>query len=261
MDINTFYKHASGVIHNIRAVVIAGGRGTRLYPLTRNRAKCMLPINGKPLLEHVIRYLASYGFTEIVVTVGKKRKQIVEYFGDGSKLGVSLLYSLEKKALGTAGSFKNAEKLISNTTLVMQGDTLTDFNLNKIMSFHKKKKALATIAVTRAEDTKEYGVVGIDAYNRIIDFWEKPKESMGNLVNSGIYVLERDVLNLIPENTKFDFSGDLFPLLLKRRLPFYALEMEGYWFDIGTPENYKKAVEYAMRRYKVRKNINDRLLS
>ncbi len=228
----------------IKAVVLAGGLGTRLYPLTRKTAKCMLPINDKPLLEHIIKYLAGHDIKEIIITVGNKRKQIVDYFGNGIQFGVKLQYSVERKASGTAGSFKNAGKLIAGTTLVMQGDTLTNFALDEITSFHKKKKAMATIALTSVQNTKGYGVAIVDSNKRITRFEEKPASSFSNLVNSGIYVLEHDILDYIPKNKTFDFSRDLFPLLLKNKLPLYGIKVNGYWFDIGTPESYKNAMAY-----------------
>ena len=146
--------------------------------------------------------------------------------------------------MGTAGSFKNAEKFINGTTLVMQGDTLANFALNEIISFHKEKKAFATIALTCVQNPKGYGIAIIDRNNRIIRFEEKPAISFSNLVNSGIYILERDVLDYIPKNKMFDFAKDLFPLLLRKKLPLYGIEGSGYWFDIGTPESYKNAREY-----------------
>lgn len=230
-------------MNDIKAVVLAGGLGTRLYPLTHKTAKCMLPINGKPLLEHIIDHLSNYGCREIIITIGNKRKQIMGYFGDGSRFGVKLHYSIEGKPLGTAGSVKNAEKLITDTILVMQGDTLTNFNLKKIIAFHRKKQAMATMALTHVENTKGYGIAVIDENGRITRFEEKPARSFSNLVNSGMYILEHDVLAYIPKN-EFDFSKDLFPLMLKKELPLYGIEVKGYWFDIGTPESYRKAKEY-----------------
>lgn len=229
---------------DIKAVVLAGGLGTRLYPLTRKIAKCMLPIKGKPVLEHIIKYLTKSGFKEIVITVGNKREQIMDYFNDGSKFGVKLQYSIEEKALGTAGSFKNAYQLITGTTLVMQGDIITNFPLNDIVTFHEKRKALATIALISVQNTKGYGVAMLDEDNRIKRFEEKPVNSFSNLVNSGIYVLDRSMLDYIPENEFFDFAKDLFPLLLRKKLPLYGVEVKGYWFDIGTQESYTKAKEY-----------------
>jgi len=229
----------------MKAVILAGGLGTRLYPLTRTTPKCMLPVNGKPLLEHIIKYLAGYGFKEIIVTLGNKHEQVSSYFGDGSRYNVSLQYSIERKALGTAGSFKNAERFLDGATLVMQGDTLTNFDLQKIVSFHNKRRALATIALTHVKDPFEYGIAQIDKEGRITRFQEKPKKRFfSNLVNSGIYVLELEVLNYIPKNVMFDFSKDLFPKLLKKKLPLYGIKVDGYWFDIGTPESYKSARAY-----------------
>jgi len=228
----------------MKAVILAGGLGIRLYPLTQKTAKCMLPVNGKPLLKRIILYLASYGFKEIVVTLGSKSKQIVDYFGDGSQFNVNLLYSIERKPLGTAGSFKNAERYLDGTVLVMQGDTLTNFNLEEVIAFHKDRKAMVTIAVTPVNDPSGYGIAVIDKHGRIIRFEEKPRHFFSNLVNSGIYVLEQEVLDHIPKGKMFDFSKDLFPKLLRKKLPMCAIKMNGYWFDIGTPTSYKKANEY-----------------
>jgi len=223
------------------AVILAGGLGTRLYPLTRKTPKCMLPVDGKPLLEHIIQYLASYSLKEIVVTLGNKHKQIVDYFGDGSKYNVKLLYSIEKKPLGTAGSFKNAEKYLTGTILVMQGDTLTNFNLTRMIAFHKKRKGMVTIALTAVKDPASYGIAIIDKQGRIIRFEEKPKDFFSNLANSGIYVVEHEVLDYIPKGKMFDFSKDLFPKLLRNNIPVYGIKMDGYWFDIGTPKSYEMA--------------------
>ena len=241
---------------NITAVVLAGGLGTRLYPLTHKKVKCMLPLNGKPLLEHIIKYLASYGLRKIIITVGNKRKQIMDYFGNGTQLGVELQYSVERTTLGTAGSFKNAGQLINDTTLVMQGDTFTNFALNEIISLHMEKKTLATIALTYIQNQKGYGIAIVDRNKRIKQFKEKPAGSFSKfLVNSGIYVLQRSILNYIPENRAFDFSRDLFPLLLRKKLPLHGIEIDGYWFDIGTPESYKNAKEYAQKYFTTKSNM------
>ena len=242
MHINTFYSK-----HRVKAVILAGGSGTRLYPLTQKTAKCMLPVNGKPLLEHIIRYLASYGFKEIVVTLGRKRKQIIDYFGDGSAFNIRLLYSIESKPLGTAGSFKNAEKYLYGTTLVMQGDNLSNFDIGKVIAFHKERKAMVTIALTQVKDPTGYGIVVTDRQGRITRFEEKPGRFFSDLANSGIYVLEHEVLNHIPRGKVLDFSRDLFPKLLGRRFPVYGIKMKGYWFDIGTPTSYKHANEYLQK--------------
>ena len=168
----------------------------------------------------------------------------MKHFGNGSKFGVKLHYSVERKTLGTAGSLKNAERLITDTTLVLQGDTITNFNLNEIIAFHNEKKALATVALTSVKNTKGYGLAVIKENKRIAKFEEKPARSFSNLINSGVYVLERKVLDHIPKNKKFDFARDLFPLLLRKKLPLYGIEASGYWFDIGTPESYRNASVY-----------------
>ena len=228
----------------MKAVILAGGSGTRLYPLTRKTAKCMLPVNGKPLLEHMIRYLASYGFKEIIVTVGQKKEQITDYFGDGSDFNVNLSYSIESRPLGTAGSIRNAEKYLSGTTLIMQGDNLTNFNPKNVIAFHRKRKAVVTIALTHVKNPSGYGIAVIDRQGRIVRFQEKPRHVFSKLINSGIYVVEREVLDHIPKDTMFDFSKDLFPKLLRRRFPVYGIKMKGYWFDIGTAASYRNANRY-----------------
>ena len=228
----------------MKAVILAGGSGTRLYPLTRKTAKCMLPVNGKPLLEHIIRYLASYGFKEIVLTLGAKKEQIIDYFGDGSEFNVNLSYSVEGKPLGTAGSFKNAEEYLSGTALIMQGDNLTNFNLRNVIAFHRKRKPMVTITLTQVKDQSGYGIVVIDRQGRIMRFEEKPRRFFSKLVNSGIYVVEHEVLDHIPKGIMFDFSRDLFPKLLERKFPVYGIELKGYWFDIGSPARYRNANRY-----------------
>ncbi len=235
----------------MKAVILAGGLGTRLYPLTRSTAKCMLPVDGKPLLEHIILYLASYGLKEIVVTLGMKHKQIIDYFGDGSSYNVNLIYSIERKSLGTAGSVKKAARHLHETALVMQGDTLTNFNLAKAIAFHKKRKAMVTIALTHVKDPTGYGIAVIGKRSRILRFEEKPRHYFSNLANAGIYVVERKALDYIPRGRMFDFSRDLFPKLLEKKLPVYGVGMRGYWFDIGTPASYEKANTYLrkMRRH------------
>ena len=228
----------------MKAVILAGGSGTRLYPLTRKTTKCMLPVNGKPLLEHIIRYLASYGFKEIILTLGKKRKQIIDYFSNGSEFNVNLSYSIESRPLGTAGSFKNAKKCLRGTTLIIQGDNLTNFNLKNVIAFHRKKKAMVTIALKQVKDPSGYGIAVIDRQGRIMRFEEKPRHPFSKLVNSGIYVVEHSVLDHIPKGMMFDFSKDLFPKLLGSKFPVYGIKMKGYWFDIGTPASYRNANRY-----------------
>jgi len=228
----------------MKAVILAGGSGTRLYPLTRKTTKCMLPVNGKPLLEHIIRYLASYGFKEIILTLGKKRKQIIDYFSNGSEFNVNLSYSIESRPLGTAGSFKNAKKCLRGTTLIIQGDNLTNFNLKNVIAFHRKRKAMVTIALKQVKDPSGYGIAVIDRQGRIMRFEEKPRHPFSKLVNSGIYVVEHSVLDHIPKGMMFDFSKDLFPKLLGSKFPVYGIKMKGYWFDIGTPASYRNANRY-----------------
>ncbi len=232
----------------MKAVVLAGGLGTRLYPLTRKIAKSMLPVAGRPLFEYLILHLKRHGFREIVLTLGSKRGEIVDYFGDGSKYGVKLLHSVERRPLGTAGSFRNAAKYLDQRSLVVQGDLLTNFDLARITSFHARRKAMVTIALKSVRNPAGYGIAKIDRAGKIARFAEKPRRFFSNLANAGIYVVEREALDLIPKNRFFDFSKNLFPAMLEKRLPLYGIKMRGYWFDIGTPESYRRAEAYMLRR-------------
>lgn len=227
----------------MKAVVMAGGEGTRLRPLTSNQPKPMVPIVNKPCMEHIIELLKEHGLNDIVVTVAFLPQSVRGYFGDGSSLGVSIEYSVEESPLGTAGSVRNAAEHLDETFIVISGDALTDFDLTGIIDFHKSKGSLVTIALKSVENPLEFGVVIIDEENRIQQFLEKPGwgQVFSDYVNTGIYVLEPEVFDYIPENTKYDFSQELFPKLLERGKPMYGYPCEGYWQDIGNINQYLRA--------------------
>mgnify|MGYP000692791724 CR=1 FL=1 len=225
----------------LKAVIMAGGEGTRLRPLTSNRPKPMVPLCNKPIMEHSVNLLREHNVKDIIVTLYYLPSLIVNYFGDGSAFGVSIKYSVERSPLGTAGGIKKVEDLLDDTFIVISGDVFTNINLTDIVRFHKKKGALVTIALTRVTDPTEYGIALLDDEFRIRKFLEKPSwsEVFSNLVNMGIYVMEPDVLRLIPKDKKFDFSRDLFPLLLKKDEALYGYVAEGsYWSDLGNHEQY-----------------------
>jgi mannose-1-phosphate guanylyltransferase / phosphomannomutase len=226
----------------MKAVIMAGGKGTRLRPLTSRLPKPMVPLLNKPCMEYIIELLKRYGITDIAVTVQYLPQVIQSHFGDGSDYGVNLHYFEESSPLGTAGSVKNAESFLDDTFIVISGDALTDFNLEKAMAFHREKQALATLVMTRVEVPLEYGVVMTDATGKIIRFLEKPSwsEVFSDTVNTGIYVLEPEVLSLFDRGEVFDFSKDLFPKMLDQGLPLYGYEAEGYWSDIGNLTQYRK---------------------
>jgi NDP-sugar pyrophosphorylase family protein len=227
----------------LKAVVLAGGLGTRLRPLTYSRPKPMLPLGPKPALQYVIESLARSGFNRIIVTTNYLQEQIEGYFGNGSRFGVSLTYPEEKAPLGTAGSVKNAEKYLDETFALVQGDNITDINMSEQLRYHRRKNALATLGVIRAEQPWNYGVVVLDQQNKIMGFQEKPhpEQCRSNLINTGLYILEPDVLDLIPSGRPFDFAKDVFPIILDQGKDLYGYKARGFWTDIGSVDGFLKA--------------------
>ncbi|PTM58408.1 sugar phosphate nucleotidyltransferase [Desmospora activa] len=227
----------------MKAVIMAGGKGTRLRPLTNRLPKPMVPLVDKPCMEYSIELLKKYGITEIAVTVQYLPHLIRDYFGDGSEWGVKLHYFEETQPLGTAGSVKNAEEFLDDTFLVISGDALTDFDLEQAIRFHRERMAIGTLVLTKVEVPLEYGVVMTQEDGRVVRFLEKPSwsEVFSDTVNTGIYVLEPEVLSLFNPGQVFDFSKDLFPLLLANELPLFGMVAAGYWSDIGNLEQYRQA--------------------
>jgi mannose-1-phosphate guanylyltransferase len=224
----------------MKAVILVGGEGTRLRPLTCNTPKAMLPVLNQPFLEHMIRYLRGHGVDEITFALCYLPDCIEGYFGKGSEFGVRLNYVTEESPLGTAGAVKNAERYLDDLFLVFNGDIFTDIDLGVMLSFHQERKAKATIALTPVENPSAYGVVETNAQGRVKRFIEKPprEEATTNLINAGIYILNSEVLQDIPPNTFFMFEHHLFPHLLKKGVPIYGYPSDAYWIDMGTPEKY-----------------------
>lgn len=227
----------------MNAVVMAGGEGSRLRPLTVGRPKPMAPIVNKPVIGHAFDLLKSHDITDAVVTLRYLASVIQDFFQEGSSVGMNLTYAVEETPLGTAGSVKFGARYIDDTFLVISGDALTDFDLRKIVRFHKEKGAMATITLARVPDPLEYGVIITDEDGHVVQFLEKPgwAEIISDTVNTGIYVLEPEVLDLIPDRTNYDFSKQLFPLMLEQKLPIYGCIADGYWCDVGTIEEYRRA--------------------
>lgn len=240
----------------MKAIILAGGYGKRLRPLTFTRPKSMLPLLDKPILQHIVEGLANQGFDEIIVTTNYLRKQIIDHFGDGEAFGVKMTYPREDEPLGTAGSVKNAEEYLDETFVVVQGDGITDTSLKDLMSFHKEKGAIATLALTPVDNPSGYGVVELDSNAKIVRFREKPRpeECFSNLVNTGLYVLEPEVLEYIPAGREYDFARDLFPKLLAVEKKLYGHEATGFWVDVGRPEKYMEAIRWALGKRKKRHN-------
>lgn len=227
----------------MQAVVMAGGEGTRLRPLTCNKPKPMVPILNRPVMEHIINLLKKQGITEIFVTLYYLPELIENYFGDGSDFGVEIKYYIEETPLGTAGSVKQIEKDLTDTFVIISGDALTDINLQEVIEFHQRKGSMATLALTQVENPLEYGVVITDDDGRIKHFLEKPNwsEVFSDTVNTGIYLLEPQALKFFEQGKPFDFSKDLFPLLLEKGCPLYGYLTSGYWCDVGNIEQYRQA--------------------
>jgi mannose-1-phosphate guanylyltransferase / phosphomannomutase len=227
----------------MKAVVMAGGEGTRLRPLTSNQPKPMVPIVGKPCMEHIVELLKQHGFEDIVVTVAFMPQAIRGYFGNGESQGVSLSYSVEESPAGTAGSVKLAEEVLDESFLVISGDALCDIDLAELVRFHREKEALVTIALKSVANPLEFGIVVTDADGRIERFLEKPSwgQVFTDTINTGIYVLEPEVLRHVPTDRPYDFSKELFPLLLEMGRPLYGYVAEGYWQDIGNLDQYRQA--------------------
>ncbi len=221
---------------------MAGGEGTRLRPLTCNIPKPMMPILGKPTMEYAIELLKSMGITEIGVTLQYLPDEVIGYFGDGREFGVILKYFIEETPLGTAGSVKNAEEFLDDTFIVISGDALTDIDISRGVEYHKQKKALATLVLKEVNIPLEYGVVVTDKEGRVTGFLEKPSwsEVFSDKINTGIYILEPEIFSFFEKNEKFDFSSDLFPILLNENKPMYGYVAGGYWCDIGSIDQYMR---------------------
>ncbi|MGI6778679.1 MAG: sugar phosphate nucleotidyltransferase [Acetivibrionales bacterium] len=243
----------------MKAVIMAGGEGTRLRPLTCNRPKPMVPIVNKPVMEHIIELLKRHNFNKIAVTLQYMPELIKEYFDDGKEFNVSIKYFTEQVPLGTAGSVKNAESFLDDTFLVISGDALTDADLSAAVEFHRKKAAIATLVLKKVDIPLEYGIVVTDDDGRVTRFLEKPGwgEVFSDTVNTGIYILSPEVLNYICKNEIFDFSKDLFPLLLKHKKPVFGYVTEDYWCDIGDLKAYIQAHKDILDK-KVKINIPGR---
>ena len=230
-------KKAKG---SLKAVILVGGEGTRLRPLTYNTPKPMVPVLNVPFLEHVIRNLKEHNITEIVMAQYYLPATMREYFGDGSKLGVKLYYVMEESPLGSAGAVKNVEDFLNGTFFVLNGDIFHNRDFTAILKYHRRHRAKVTIVLTPVVNPTLYGVVETDKRNKVKRFMEKPKpeEVTTNMINAGTWVVEPEVLQRIPPGTKFSFERELFPQMLADGLPFYAYPTDNYWMDTGTPENY-----------------------
>ncbi|HTB54403.1 MAG TPA: mannose-1-phosphate guanyltransferase [Trebonia sp.] len=235
----------------MKAVVMAGGEGTRLRPMTANQPKPLLPVANRPIMEHVLRLLKKHGFEETIVTVQFLAALVRNYFGDGEDVGMFLQYATEEMPLGTAGSVKNAEDALKDSPfLVISGDALTDMDLTEMCRFHKENGALVTVGLTRVPDPLEFGIVIADEDGRIQRFLEKPTwgQVFSDTVNTGVYIMEPEVLAEVSAKESVDWSHDVFPKLLARGAPIFGYVSDKYWEDVGTLESYLKAQADVLNR-------------
>ncbi|MBI2866064.1 MAG: NDP-sugar synthase [Chloroflexi bacterium] len=224
----------------MQAVILAGGEGTRLRPLTLNTPKAMVPVLNRPFLEHVLAYLRLHGVEQAILTLSYLADRVKERFGDGAGYGTSLLYSVETQPMGTAGAVKEVAPLLDGAFLVLNGDLFTDIDLTALAAFHRERGAAATIALVRVEDPTSFGMVNTDGQGRVLSFVEKPRPEAvtSHYVNGGIYILEPQVLSLVPEGQRYMFEDGLFPRLLAEGWPVYGYPCDAYWLDMGTPQRY-----------------------
>lgn len=244
----------------MQALILAGGKGTRLRPLTLTTPKPILPVCNRPFLTYQIELLKQAGIKDIILSLNYQPSKIRTILKNGEDLGVNLKYVVEPVPLGTAGAFKYAEKFVHATTVVLNGDSFIEFNLKTAIKEHNARKAISTIVLTEVKDTTSYGLVETFSDGRVKNFLEKTsKYSSSNTINAGVYILEKVIFNFIPVNTFFMFEKNVFPaLLMNKSHNFFSHKpISSYWIDIGSPQNYLKANMDFLKKY--RKLSRDRL--
>lgn len=224
-----------------KAFILAGGKGTRMRPFTYEIPKSLIPVQGKPLLQHILDLLRKYEIRDVILSTGYMGNKIREYFGNGSKFGVNITYVEEKKEMGTAGSLNLARDLLKGTFLMFNGDILANIDLHDFIDSHAKNNGIATIALKPVRDPSRFGVAELRG-NKILRFIEKPKATVkSKLINAGVYILEPEVIDYIPKR-KVMMEMDVFPKLAKEG-KLYGYPFDGQWFDTGTHEAYEKAIK------------------
>jgi mannose-1-phosphate guanylyltransferase len=224
----------------VKTVILAGGLGTRLLPLTKNTPKPMLPLGKKPILEHLIYWNKKNGVKSIILCVSHLRKTIENYFGDGKRFGVSIEYAISNKPLATAGQLKTAEEFIDNTFVCMYGDSIFDFNLRNMIKQHKAKRAFVTMGLNEYKTNLPYGVIDISKTGKVLRWNEKPEIKVN--VNMGCYVMEPNVINLIPENKPYGMDDVIKQAMANKKLVSSFITKKGFT-DIGNKESYEKAYQ------------------
>lgn len=226
----------------MKAMVLAAGVGSRLDPLTSCLPKPLVPVANFPVMEHLLNLLKSHGFTDVIANLHYLPECLIEYFGDGKKFGTNIQFRVEEKLSGDAGGVRYCRDFLEDGTfIVLMGDLLTDADLSYIVAEHKRKKAIASIGLKRVDDVSRFGVAVLDDNDFIVGFQEKPskEEALSNLASTGIYILEPEVFNYMPESGDYGFGRQLFPSLVKAGLPVLGVPIESYWSDVGTIEQYQ----------------------
>jgi D-glycero-alpha-D-manno-heptose 1-phosphate guanylyltransferase len=231
----------------MKAIILAGGFGTRLKSVIADMPKPMAPVQGKPFLEYLIYQLKKWGYRDIVLSVGYLKDKIISYFGDGKPWGVSIEYSKEDLPLGTGGAIREAMSKYEDTTyLVLNGDSFNNIDFESLCNFHRVKSARASMAIASVEDASRYGGVTMNDFGEVISFGEKQDKTKGT-INAGIYILTRSVLDSIPPGT-ISFEKEILPELIHKGL--FGSIQQGFFIDIGVPEDYNKFKDYIWTRYK-----------
>lgn len=227
----------------MKAMIMAAGVGSRLMPLTETVPKPMIPMANRPLMENIINLLEKHRFHQVIANLHYQSDCISQYFGDGSSFGVNLLYSREEELMGTAGGVKRCAWFLDDTFIIVSGDALTDADLGRLVEEHKKKGALATIALKQVEEVENFGIVITESDGRITSFQEKPRaeEALSNYANTGIYIFEPEIFKYIPANQFYDFGKQVFPDLVRMRAPFYGVDIASYWCDVGNIDTYRQS--------------------
>ena len=223
----------------MQALILAGGRGKRLRPLTDKFSKVLLPVAGKPFLFYQINYFKNQGIDEFILAVGYKKQGIKDWFGNGKRLGVKIIYSKEKRPLDTGGAVKNAENLLKDKDiLILNGDSFLELDIKKMLKFHKEKRKPVTIATKRVKNASRYGQVLVNKSSIITKFQEKSKKMRRGFISAGVYIFQKKILRDFPKDKKMSLEREIFPKFINK---IAAFKTKGYFIDVGIPEDYQKA--------------------
>lgn len=234
----------------MQAIILAGGKPTQLHCHLSDCPKPMTPLFDRPVMEHLIGLLRRNGITDIIAALSRDSNEMIEYFGDGSRWGVKIRYSIESEPMGTAGAVKQARNMLDGRFLVIHGDIITDFDLRSAINKHEKSSAIATILTAQTDEPTQFGLIDMDSSGNVTRILEKPKseKAFTNTVSTGIYILEPEAISCIPYDKISDFPRQVFPAMLANMEPIRALSMPGYWCDVGSPVHYHNVHFDALNR-------------